>query len=118
VALLKDKEEFGFDAIRIPLYLLWDGKLSPELTAPFVSYWKAAREQNNPATVNLASGAASPFAMPPGMQAIVAAVESRARTPTTGTGASVPVLPQLEQDHDYYSAALGLLVRLALSETS
>jgi hypothetical protein len=47
------------------------------------------------------------------MQAIVSAVETRSSPP-----APIPTLPALDRDQDYYSAALGLLIRLALSETS
>jgi endoglucanase len=119
VSLLQDKPLYGFDAIRIPLYLLWDGKASPETLAPFIAFWKSAAPNKIPATVNLWTGAVSTYPIPPGMQAIVAAAETRSSQPERRVGAAlIPTLPALESDKDYYSAALNLLVRLALSETS
>lgn len=114
-----DKPTYGFDAVRIPLYLLWDGKASAATLAPFLAFWKSAADHKIPATVNLATGAASSYALPPGMQAIVEAAESRVAQPDSRVSASLlPALPPLADDKDYYSAALGLLVRLALSETN
>ncbi len=114
-----DKPTYGFDAVRIPLYLLWDGKASATTLAPFLAFWKSADANKIPATVNLATGAVSPYPLLPGMQAIVAAAETRVSEPDSRVSASlVPSLPPLENDKDYYSAALGLLVRLALSETN
>ena len=119
IALSQDKPLYGFDAVRIPLYLLWDRKASPETLAPFLAFWKSTADDKIPATVNLATGAVSSYALPPGMRAIVAAAETRASQPDRRVGtALIPTLPPLAADTDYYSAALGLLVRLALSETS
>jgi endoglucanase len=119
IALSQDKPLCGFDAIRIPLYLLWDRKATAETLAPFLAYWKGTADNKIPATVNLATGAVSSYPIPPGMQAIVAAAETRSSQPDRRVGpALIPTLPALAEDKDYYSAALGLLVRLALSETS
>lgn len=119
MSLLPDKPLYGFDAVRIPLYLLWDGKASPATLAPFLAFWKSATDKKIPATVNLETGAVSSYSVPPGMQAIVDAAETRASQPDARVSAAlIPTLPKLADDKDYYSAALGLLVRLALSETS
>jgi len=119
VALAPDRPLYGFDAMRIPLYLLWDGKISAATMAPFLAFWKAAPDNNIPATVNLETGAVSTYPIPPGMRAIVLAVEAQIAQPERRVGtALIPILPAIEPDHDYYSAALGLLVRLALGETS
>ncbi len=116
IALTQDQPLFGYDAVRIPLYLLWGGKASPAAMAPFLAYWQAA-PADIPATVNLVTGDAAPYPISPGVRAIVSAVESRdAATP--GRSGTAPALPSLDPDQDYYSAALGLLVRLALRETS
>jgi endoglucanase len=118
ISLLKDKPLYGYDAVRIPLYLLWDGRISPRTAAPFLAFWQSTSDTRIPASVNLATGAVARYAIPPGMQAIVTAVETRSppAEPGFATDASAP-LPALDRDQDYYSAALGLLVRLALSET-
>jgi len=98
---------------------LWDGKISAATMAPFLAFWKAAPDNKIPATVNLATGAVSTYPIPPGMRAIVLAVEAQIAQPERRVGtALIPILPAIEPDHDYYSAALGLLVRLALGETS
>jgi endoglucanase len=119
ISLLQDKPLYGFDAVRIPLYLLWDGKATPQTLAPFIAFWKGATDNKIPATVDLATGAVSAYPIPPGMRAIVEAAETRSSHPELRVGpALIPTLPPLADDKDYYSAALGLLVRLALSETS
>jgi endoglucanase len=119
VSLLQDRPNYGFDAVRIPLYLMWDGKASPENLAPFLAFWKSAVDRKIPATVNLATGIVAAYPIPPGMHAIVTAAQVRAAYPDIRVGAAlIPALPPLAADKDYYSAALGLLVRLALSETS
>jgi endoglucanase len=113
----QDQPVFGYDAVRIPLYMLWGGKASPEAMAPFLAYWQAAPNDDIPATVNLVTGDATPYPISPGMRAIVTAIESRAAAPGENR-AAMPMQPSIDPDHDYYSAALELLVRLALSETS
>lgn len=119
ISLPKDRPLYGFDAVRIPLYLLWDHRISPETMAPFLTFWKATPDDRIPATVDLATGMVSAYTIPPGMQAIVAAVETRSSQPDSRVATTmIPRLPTLDRDQDYYSAALGLLVRLALSETS
>ncbi|HXE17247.1 MAG TPA: glycosyl hydrolase family 8 [Stellaceae bacterium] len=119
LALLADKPNYGFDAMRIPLYLLWDGKASADNLASLLLFWKNCKDNKIPATVNLVSGTASAYQIPPGMRAVVAAVETHATQPDLRVSAAlIPALPALADDKDYYSAALGLLVRLALSETS
>ncbi|HEX4113299.1 MAG TPA: glycosyl hydrolase family 8 [Stellaceae bacterium] len=118
ISLSTDKPLYGFDAVRIPLYLMWDRKISPNTMAPFLAFWKATPADKIPATVNLTTGAVSTYAVSPGMHAIMAAVETRSSPPERhGAMVLIPMLPTLDRDQDYYSAALGLLVRLALSET-
>jgi endoglucanase len=119
LSLLPDKPNYGFDAMRIPLYLLWDGKASADNVAALLSFWKNCKDNKIPATVNLISGTVSTYPIPPGMRAIVAAVEAHSAQPNVRVSAAlIPTLPALADDKDYYSAALGLLVRLALSERS
>ncbi|MGH7075735.1 MAG: glycosyl hydrolase family 8 [Stellaceae bacterium] len=118
VKLSANRPLSGYDAIRIPLYLMWDGEASPGNIAPFLRFWHGARAGEIPATVNLVTGATAPYAMLPGMAAIVDAVEARASWSPRVSATHISPLPPLQNDHDYYSAALNLLVRLALSETS
>ena len=100
---------FSYDAIRIPLYLTWSRLMPPDPLAMFQQYW-ANTAANPPAWVDLATGAAAPYAAPPGMLAINLLT----------TGAAAPDLPSafptVASAPDYYSAALILLCRLAWRE--
>jgi len=117
LSFIKEQPLYGFDAVRIPLYLLWDGKADTDTLAPFLAFWRATPTDKIPATVNLFSGEPAPYAASPGVRAIVIAATNHAETAFCKENCAVPTLPSIEQDRDYYSAALGLLSRLALSET-
>jgi endoglucanase len=119
IAVMADKPLYGFDAMRIPLYLLWDGKASAATLAPFLKFWHRTAGKPIPATVNLTTGASASYGIPPGTRAIVTATETKLFEPNPGAVETLtPLLPPLAADTDYYSAALGLLVRLALSDTN
>jgi endoglucanase len=121
IAVMADKPLYGFDAMRIPLYLLWDRRASAATLAPFLALWHHAEGKPIPATVNLTTGAAANYGIPPGTRAIVTAAETRLLEPDPDpeiAGTLTPLLPPLASDADYYSAALGLLVRIALSDTN
>jgi endoglucanase len=118
VDLARDRPLSGYDAIRIPLYLMWDSAATPANLEPFLKFWRRTTPADVPATVNLETGATASYPMLPGMSAIVDAVETRASWSPAASDKPPPPLPPLRDDHDYYSAALGLLVRLALNETS
>src|SRR6185437_15114692 len=48
LSLLPDKPNYGFDAMRIPLYLLWDGKASADNVAALLSFWKNCKDNKIP----------------------------------------------------------------------
>ena len=47
--------QFGYNAIRIPLYLIWGGVTDAQLLKPYADLWRAAPEVR-PSVINVASG--------------------------------------------------------------
>lgn len=89
---------FGFDAVRIPLYVHWYQSNNPAL-APFVRFWQGYNRQAVPAWVDVISGARSGYNQSPGMMAVRDLV----------LGAGGQLTNRLAADEDYYSASLYLL---------
>lgn len=105
--------DFGYNAIRIPLYIFWDDPGSG-LLAPFHDFWGRFRNNPPPATVNVITGAYGPDPALPGMLSIARAVDAAAaREPLT-----VAALEPVARGEVYYSACLKLLVALAVSENA
>lgn len=99
---------FSYDAVRIPLYLIWAGFSDTELLWPFIGFWQS-HAPHVPAEVNLLTDEVSSYQAPGGIMAIktltTAAVSRQRFTP-----------PLIEHSDDYYSAVLKLLTTLALIE--
>lgn len=89
---------FGFDAIRIPLYLAMGGHR--EQLAPFTTYWKALAKAHRPlpAWVNVETNETAPEALSPGAMEIV--------RKTSGLKLPAPI-----NGEDYDSSCLSLLAR-------
>lgn len=113
---------FGYDAVRVPLYLVWDERRDPALLSPFARFWKE-RDAALPAWIDLETGATGERA-PPGFLAVRDLVaralgSSPAKAsgsierpkPTAASLASGPVA----QD-SYYSSSLALLAQVAAAE--
>ena len=97
---------FGYDAIRIPLYLIWGRAATDRQLAAEMRFWDGFADKPVPAWVDVTSGAVAPFAAPSGFQAVIDLVRARLRDkPTTP--------PQIGDKDDYYSASLILLAGLA-----
>lgn len=97
--------EFGFNAVRIPLYLIWAGITDPGLLSPFDSFWRDGGA-NPPATVELKTDKPASFSASVGVKAIAAQ--------TAATLSHQPAeLPALTPELDYYSAVLLLLTQQA-----
>jgi endo-1,4-beta-D-glucanase Y len=100
---------FGYDAVRIPLYLIWAGLDTPERLQPFRDYWGFFRGARFlPPWTDLTMDSVASHDAPAGIRAI-------ARLATEGPGAD---LPGLDDRQDYYSASLLLLAKLAQRERS
>jgi len=103
-------ERFGFDAVRIPVYLLWSRRETDALLQPYRDFWKhfeGAREL--PAYTNLKDDSVDSHGAGQGIRAIAQAVRELPR-------ASAERLPALEQGQSYYSSVLLLLAKVALRE--
>lgn len=99
---------FGYDAVRIPLYLIWAGADTPELLQPYLRFWVVQSQSRSlPAWVDLGNGTTSPYAAPQGFQAIVALTKGRAGFRESGAGGNNGTA------EDYYSTLLGMLAAMA-----
>jgi endo-1,4-beta-D-glucanase Y len=104
------KPYFGFDAIRIPLYLAWHNQASR--LDRFVAAWRTPRFGGRPpAWINLDDGSVAPYPSSGGY----AAVASVTQFVADGFQGAPPVAVIGEED-DYYSASLKLLSNLAAQE--
>ncbi|MEI6415507.1 MAG: glycosyl hydrolase family 8, partial [Pseudomonadota bacterium] len=104
------KPLYGYDALRVPLYLSWAGLANAERLKPFLDYWAwfdGARFL--PAWTRLDDDSIDSYPAAPGILAIVALARRVAGQPS-------PALPPLNEGQDYYSASLLLLTRLAAAE--
>ena len=91
---------FGFDAVRVPLYLILSGRTS-ELVR-FSRYWRETEKAGGwPAWIDVTSGAMAPYAASDGVKAVAFSVLDRK-----------PSTPQSTED--YYSESLRLLTNLPL----
>lgn len=93
---------FGFDAIRVPLYLYW-GKAPDASLEPFRAYWQQT-DPSKAAWVDLETGRTSPYVASAGLKSVAALIVPGAKPRSGG-------LPE-----DYYSASLQLLSEMACSE--
>jgi endoglucanase len=97
---------FGYDAIRIPLYLVWGREATSQRLAAEMRFWDGFADKPVPAWVDVTTGAVAPFPAPSGFQAIIDLVRARLH------GKAVP-MPEIDDADDYYSASLILLAGLA-----
>ncbi len=102
---------FSYDAIRIPLYLAWARQTPVAVQDGFRAYW-AHHLLALPAWMDLVTGAAAPFAAPPGILAV--GIVSAAPASATELPADFPTVAAAP---DYYSSALTLLASICWSES-
>ncbi len=103
-------ERFGFDAVRIPLYLLWSRKETDALIKPYRDFWghfEGARAL--PVWTNLKDDSVDTHGAGQGVRAIAQMV---AEYPALRADR----LPALDREQPYYSAVLLLLCKIALRE--
>ena len=103
---------FSYDAVRIPLYLLWGGYTDAELLQPYVDFWGYfAGAPFVPAWTSLQDDSIDSYDAPPGFHAVMRLLADRvrrARVPTRRAAAN--------PKEDYYSASLAMLVHMAQVE--
>ncbi len=101
---------FGFDAVRIPVYLIWSRRESDALLRPYREFWSFfAAAPFLPAWTNLLDDGVDTHGAGQGIRAIAQAVADH-------PGASADRLPALEKGQPYYSSALLLLCKMAIRE--
>lgn len=108
---------FGYEAIRVPLYMIWHGRNS-EVLNRLSLYWAGQRNWTwRPDWVDLKTDAISSYAAPAGIGAIADLTRfavASAGGHETSTFLSLPRLDADQSDEiDYYSASLSLLARIA-----
>ena len=101
---------FSWDAVRVPLNLIWAGLTSEPAVTAAAAFWDNPAREAAPAWVDLATGAVAAFPAGQGVAAI-AAITRAART-----GDLMPELPHVGDARDYYSASLVLLTRIVRQE--
>ncbi len=100
---------FGYESIRIPLYLAWSSASSPKALGSFTSFWKGP-EGDNPAVIDLKSGKPKEALRDAGYRAVVALAQCAA----TGQ-AFAPSLMKVDHSR-YYPATLQMLALAAAAE--
>jgi endoglucanase len=105
---------FGYNAVRIPLYLVWSGlPEQDQLLEPVRTFWAGFDGRSPPAaTVDLASGELAQHPLSSGGRAIMAL----ARFGTVRPLSTWAMMGQLQPSDDYYASTLLLLSKLALAE--
>lgn len=110
LSLPSDREpRFGYDAVRIPLYLMWGGA-DQDAIQPFRSFWAYfAGATFLPGWTNLKDDSVDSYDALKGVSAIAALARA---TPDLG---KVP-LPDIDESQPYYSDVLLLLAKMMLWE--
>jgi len=96
--------DYGYNACRLPIYLMLAEDKNKTLIDPFIVFWS---QEMVPATINLVNGEVAEYSYNSGMQAIAKATQSIVNRQAT-------TLPEIDDTTDYYSASLILLSQLAL----
>ena len=103
-------ERFSYDAVRIPIYLLWSRLDSDALIKPYRDFWgHFAGARDLPAWTNLKDDSVDSRGAEAGIRAVAKVVGDYPRT-------SAGSLPPLARGQSYYSSALLLLCKIALRE--
>lgn len=95
---------FGYDAVRVPLYLAWSGLLDADLAAPFQTLWS----QSIPGWVDLSNDQVSDYQERNGYRSVASLVLPANRPPLDLPADGLPTA-----EDNYYSASLTLLALLA-----
>jgi endoglucanase len=104
---------FGYNAIRMPLYLLWDEPTAIDDIDPIARLWQGQGNGTVAVEIDLGDGRLIHQSEGQGYRAIRALIDCAAN----GAGWP-PGLRTLSEDEDYYSASLFLLTRIAIAERS
>ena len=99
---------FGYNAIRVPLYLAWGGLADADRMTPFTAQWRNA--DGRPAVVDLATGSATEPFFEQGYRAV------SALTRCASDGQKFPAELRQVKPEKYYSTTLHMLALIALRQ--
>jgi len=109
------KPRFSYDAVRIPLYLIWAKLDNADNLKAFNDFWgHFTGARFVPAWSALSDDSIDSYNASAGIRAIISLARLQA---TVGGKARIPRLPRLEPGKDYYSANLLLLTKMAALES-
>ena len=105
-----DGDQFGYDAVRIPLYLIWGKQATPPSIKPFQNFWGSfAGKPLLPAWVNVNTGELATYNASSGFQSIDALTLAYPNIDSTQ-------LPSFDPAQGYYSSMLSLFTKMALED--
>lgn len=105
-----DGDQFGYDAVRIPLYLIWGQQATASNIKPFQSFWGPfSGKPLLPAWVNVNTGETATYNASSGFQSIAALTLAYPQIESTS-------LPTFNPSQGYYSSMLYLFTKFALED--
>lgn len=102
---------FGFEAIRVPLFLIWGGEATGPRLASYLDFWNEYGNKPIPTWTDVTNNSVSPLAGLTGYEAIAGLARGFGEP-------NPPGLPMFGDNDYYYSASLTLLATIAQSETA
>ncbi len=108
-------KRFGYDAIRVPLYLVWAGHNTPRYISRYSAAWRPYPSgEAPPSWIDPFTGETSTYRAANGFLAVRQLVDLAAfRNEGQISRASQLTFPAVTQDDDYYSASLVMFSTLA-----
>ncbi|MGV0963586.1 MAG: glycosyl hydrolase family 8 [Polynucleobacter sp.] len=105
-----DGDRFGYDAVRIPLYLIWGQQATPSSINPFQSFWGSFTGKSLlPPWVNVNTGELATYNASSGFISVAALTLAYPNLDLTQ-------LPSFNPSQGYYSSMLSLFTKLALED--
>ena len=105
-----DGDQFGYNAVRIPLYLIWGKEASPLSVKPFQNFWRSfAGKSPFPAWINVSTGQLATYNASAGFQSIAALTIAYPSIDLTQ-------FPSFDPTQGYYSSMLSLFTKMALED--
>lgn len=105
-------DRFGYDAIRVPLNLIWGGRAAHPVVGAAARFWSDPGFGHLPAWVRLSTEEISPYPAGSGIAAIAGLVLAR-----QGGGRGSPHRTDVTTTGSYYDAVLTLLTREAFRDS-
>jgi endo-1,4-beta-D-glucanase Y len=105
-----DGDQFGYDAVRIPLYLIWGQQATTPSIKPFQNFWSAfSGKPLLPAWVNVLNGDLATYNASAGFESVAAITLAYPNVDRTQ-------LPSFDPTQGYYSSMLSLFTQIALED--